>query len=110
MGVGKGAGIALFCDDSVDVKLLSYGSRYIDVHIRDDPHGPGWRGTFVSGEPKSHERHHMWILLKRIKRNSAELWMMIGDFNKTMWQGLHFSAAKRSETYNREFQKVSILV
>ncbi|XBI18439.1 hypothetical protein VPH35_060221 [Triticum aestivum] len=104
-GVGKGAGIALFWDDSIEIKLLSYGPRYIDVHVRNDPHGPLWRGTFVYGEPKSHERHHMWNLLKRIKQRSTQPWMIIGDFNETMWQGEHFSATRRSERNMSNFSE-----
>jgi exonuclease III len=96
-GVGKGAGIALFWDEQVEIKVLAKGTRYIDVLIKDDPTGRKWRGTFVYGEPKASERHHMWTLLRRIKPNSADPWLMVGDFNETMWQHEHFSQTKRSE-------------
>ena len=105
-GFIKGVGIALFWDDSVEINLLSYGSRYIDVHIRESPNSPLWRGTFVYGEPRAQERHHMWNLIRRIKPRSAEPWMMIGDFNATMWQGEHFSATKRSERHMSNLREV----
>ena len=63
----KVAAIALFYDESVEIKKISVWTRYIAVLLRKNPHGPQWRGTFIYGEPKVHERHHMWSLLSRIK-------------------------------------------
>jgi len=67
VGKGKGAGIALYWDEQIEIKVLSEGPRYFDVLVNDTPNGRKWRGTFVYGEPKSSERHHMWSLLRRIK-------------------------------------------
>lgn len=96
-GIGKGGGIALFWDEQVAIKILSKGPRYFDVLIKDDPNGRQWRGTFVYGEPKASERHHMWTTIRRIKPDSSVPWLMLGDFNETMWQHEHFSETKRSE-------------
>lgn len=102
-GKGKVAGIALYWDDSVEIMKLSIGPRYINVLVRNNPCDDWWRGTLVYGEPKAHERHHMWDLLARIKPNAWEPWFMIGDFNETMWQSEHFSSAKRSENNMANF-------
>ena len=83
-GIGKSAGIVLFYEEGVEIKEIAVGPRYIYVLIRLSPNAMQWRGTFVYGEPKSHERHHMWELLRRIRNNSSEPWLMIGDFNETM--------------------------
>lgn len=96
-GKGKCAGIALYWDDSIKIKVLLYGSRYFDVFVSEH-HGTMWRGTFVYGEPKSQDRHHMWRLLRDIAPHATEPCMMIGDLNKTMWQHEHFSCSKRSES------------
>jgi hypothetical protein len=48
----------------------------------------------------------MWSLLKRIKPNANEPWMVIGDFNETMWQSEHFSSAKRSESQMARFRNM----
>lgn len=104
-GKGKGAGIALYWDDSIKIKVLSYGLRYFDV-IVSEPHGPKWRGTFVYGEPRSQDRHHMWRLISDIAPKANEPWMMIGDFNEIMWQHEHFSVAKRSEQNMANFREV----
>jgi hypothetical protein len=94
-GKGKGAGIALYWDDQIEIKFLSEGSRYFDVLVKDTLNGCTWRGTFVYGEPKGPDRHHMWSTLRRIKPNATEPWMMIGDFNEMKWQHEHFYESKR---------------
>jgi hypothetical protein len=43
----------------VEIKEIGKGPRYIDVLIREDPNGQQWWGTFVYGNPKVSERHHM---------------------------------------------------
>jgi hypothetical protein len=48
-GDGKGGGIALFCQEGIDVKLLSYSQRHIDVHAQGGPYSTRWRGTFIYG-------------------------------------------------------------
>lgn len=44
---GKGGGLALFWDESVEVELFKIGSRAIDVIVHDLPKGIKWRSTFV---------------------------------------------------------------
>ena len=106
VGNGKGAGIALFYDEQVEIKELAIGPRYIDVLVRLNPHGRQWRGTFVYGEPKASERHHMWDLLRRIRPMSNEPWLMVGDFNETAWQHEHFSRTPRNEKNMESFREV----
>ena len=74
--------------------------------IRLNPFGLRWRASFVYGDPKAHERHLMWTLLRRIKDRTNLLWLMIRYFNETMWQSEHFSAAKRSERHMHDFRRV----
>lgn len=105
-GCGKGAGIALYWDESFEIKKLSVGPRYIDVLIRNNPNEQWWRGTFVYGEPRAHERIHMWNLLRRFKHNSNAPWLAIGDFNETQCQSEHFSASRRSEKQMADFREV----
>lgn len=47
----------------------------------------------------------MWNLLKRIAPNSSEPWLMVGDFNETMWQHEDLSYAKRSERKMANFRE-----
>ncbi|XP_062232870.1 uncharacterized protein LOC133930222 [Phragmites australis] len=89
----------------MEVALKSYNKRHIDVLVREAPESAKWRGTFVYGEPKSQDRHHMWTLLRRIKPNATEPWLMIDDFNEAMWQSKHFSHARRPEGQMRAFRE-----
>jgi hypothetical protein len=84
---------------------LSAGPRYIDVLINDVEKDRKWRGTFVYGEHKSSERHHMWTVLRRIKTDVDAPWMMIGDFNETKWQHEHLSDTKRSKKRMADFRR-----
>lgn len=104
--IGKGTGIALFYDESVEIKELAVGLRYIDVLIHLNSSSDQWRGTFVYGEQKAHERVHVWDLLRHVCPNAIEPWLMIGDFNETMWQSEHFSRSERSEKHMGDFRKV----
>jgi exonuclease III len=106
IGKGKGAGIALYWDEQVQIKVLSEGPRYFDVLINDIPNGHSWRGTFVYGEPKSSERHHMWTALRRIAQDASAPWLMIGDFNETKWRHEHYSETKRSEKRMADFRRL----
>lgn len=83
-GVGSGGGLALFWDESVHLDLLSYTNRHIDVLVKEDGSAMQWRCTFVYGEPKAHERHNMWTLLRWIKPNLTAPWCLMGDFNEAM--------------------------
>jgi hypothetical protein len=69
-GQGKGGGLALYWNDSIKTDILSYGMHHIDTLVWDGVHHPGWRGTFVYGEPNNQCRHVMWELIKRIKPRS----------------------------------------
>jgi exonuclease III len=96
-GEGKGGGLALFWDKSIDVKLFKMSSRHNDVIVINYPQGNKWRCTFIYGEPRTNERIHMWNMLKRIKPLLPDPWFMMGDFNECMWQEEHFSASRRNE-------------
>jgi hypothetical protein len=94
-GHGKGGGLVLFWDDSLKISILSYGLHYINTLIWDVDHHAHWRGTFVYGEPRTHERSKMWELLRRLKPVSQAPWMLIGDFNEALWSFEHFSTRRR---------------
>jgi hypothetical protein len=63
-GQGKGGGLGLFWDESINIRILSYGLHYIDTFISNADHLAHWRGTFVYGESHTHVRSDMWELLK----------------------------------------------
>jgi hypothetical protein len=48
----------------------------------------------------------MWTLLWQLKSKSDAPWMIIGDFNETMWHGEHYSRSRRSEQQMPDFWEV----
>lgn len=76
------------------------------VLISEANSGFQWRGTFVYGEPRMQDRHLMWELIRRIAPISNAPWLVMGDFNETMWSFEHFSARQRPEPQTRDFRDV----
>lgn len=105
-GKGKGGGLALFWDDNVTVELKKLDPHFIDVNIVFPPFAIKWRCTFVYGEARVQDRHLMWDLMRKIKPLGNGPWLMIGDFNETMWQHEHFSTSRRKENQMRNFREV----
>jgi hypothetical protein len=81
----KGGGIVLYWDESLDVRLQSYSDRHIDVLVRENLTAPVWRASFTYGEARVERRHLSWQLLKSIKSQVSEPWMVIGDLNEALW-------------------------
>ncbi|PNT71493.1 hypothetical protein BRADI_2g28415v3 [Brachypodium distachyon] len=105
-GRGKGGGLAVFWDESVQLDLIKLSHRHINVIIYELPNGTKWRSTFVYGEPCSQMRANMWELLRRIKNMRTEPRCMIGDFNECMWQSEHWSNRHRNKKQMKEFREV----
>lgn len=99
-------GLALFWHETVDVHLIEKHKRFIDVHVRESSSSPCFRVTFVYGEPRTEDRHHMWELMWRLHGASTEPWLLIGDFNEAMWSYEHFLACQRPERQMAAFRDV----
>jgi hypothetical protein len=105
-GHGNGGGLAVCWDDSIKLSIISYGQHHIDSLIWDGVHHVAWRCTFVYGEPRTQDRHHMWDLLKRLKSCSNAPWLVIGDFNEVMWSHEHLSNHRRPARQMMDFWEV----
>jgi hypothetical protein len=75
------------------------------VSIWDDPNSAPWQATFVYGEPRVEDRHLLWEIMQRLKTRSSEPWVVIGDFNETMWQHEHFFETRGGERQMSDFQE-----
>jgi hypothetical protein len=71
--------------------------RYIDVSTRICPSDPWFRIAFVYGEPRTENLHRMWEALRRLRGVSGMPWLVMGDFNETLWGFEHFSNCARPE-------------
>jgi hypothetical protein len=96
--------VALFFSvTSLDVVLLDMNPHFIDVQVKDVSLNFCYRVAFVYGEPRVESRHLMWETLRRLRVASNLSWMMVGDFNETMWDFEHFSANQRPAQQIEEF-------
>lgn len=103
---GMSGGLALFWHESVIVDIKDVNARYIDAYVRLSPIDPVWHVTFVYGEPRVENRHHMWSSLNALRQSSNFPWMVIGDFNEALWQFEHFSKTPRNENQMKAFRDV----
>lgn len=101
---GMSGGLALLWDESVHVEVKGINERCIDSYVRLSLSDPLWHVAFVHGEPRAENRHIMCSLLKDLKQTSTLPWLVLGDFNETMWQFEHFSKRMCNEPYMQAFR------
>jgi hypothetical protein len=101
---GQGGGIVLFWHESLEEALLGMNPHFIDIKVKDASLNSWYRITFVYGEPRMESRHLMWETLRRLRIVSNLPWLVLGDFNETMWGFEHFSAHQRSGRQMEEFR------
>ncbi|KAL9686508.1 hypothetical protein QQ045_023968 [Rhodiola kirilowii] len=75
----RSGGIALLWLEDVEVHLNSYSAAHIDVKI-------GGKEEFILtlfyGSSWLQERRESWDLLRRLKKEPGEPWVVMGDFNE----------------------------
>jgi hypothetical protein len=88
----------------VDVKNKS--SDHIDCVVqKSDLSSPPWRFTGFYGAPRAENRHHSWRFLRTLYGIQHDAWLVLGDFNETMYASEHFSRATRPEWQMRAFRE-----
>ncbi|KAJ7965492.1 Ribonuclease H [Quillaja saponaria] len=80
-GEGRSGGVAVMCDDIMQVVLLSQSSNHIDFAIQDEHETAIWRGTGICGWPEEVNKHKTIDSLHRISLTSHLPWLCFGDFN-----------------------------
>lgn len=76
--------MVLFWKHDWVVSFIGKSAGHIDVSIS-SPDGLSMRLTGFYGNPVNHLRRHSWYLLRRISTTVQGGWIVIGDFNETMW-------------------------
>lgn len=103
---GRSGGLALYWHESLHVEVKGKSNRYIDVCVRKRLENPTWQATFVYGEPRVENQHHMWSLLSDLRANNDEPWLVMGDYNEALWQHEHMSRCARPEAQMVAFHDV----
>ncbi|MBA0845221.1 hypothetical protein Goarm_023302, partial [Gossypium armourianum] len=71
--------------DKCKVYLRPYSRRHIDVMMEDDGKGQTWRYTGFYRALEERLREELWNLLRQLNDLPNVLWMVIGDFNETVY-------------------------
>ncbi|KAA3474750.1 Endonuclease/exonuclease/phosphatase [Gossypium australe] len=82
---GSKGGLCLAWKGEVSVMLQNFSRRHIDVLANDQNEKQQWRFTGFYGSPYAQEREDSWNLLRRLRRNEEQPWLVCGDFNKIMY-------------------------
>ncbi|XP_019167807.1 PREDICTED: uncharacterized protein LOC109163512 [Ipomoea nil] len=84
--VGHSGGLALLWSKTVELKVVSYSSNYVDMEVRMDVGSPCWRFTGYYGYPERHRRKEAWQLLRSLSARSTLPWLVMGDYNDLLDQ------------------------
>lgn len=74
--------------------MLGKEDQFIDVMVRTEPNVNQWRQTGVYDEPRVENRQSMWNKLQGLIAVTDLPWLVIGDFNESMWGFEHFSITR----------------
>ena len=80
--IGLSGGLAFMLKNRLDVVILSYSKRIIDIKVK-----LGSLNFFVPcvyGDPVRARRNVVWNKLSNIGMRRDEAWMLVGDFNELM--------------------------
>uniref|UniRef100_A0A803QEA0 Reverse transcriptase domain-containing protein n=1 Tax=Cannabis sativa TaxID=3483 RepID=A0A803QEA0_CANSA len=83
---GRSGGITLLWRVEKEVKVLEFGSMFIDVLICGNERGD-WRLTGMHGEPNRSLRKKTWDLMNELNNKMNLPWYIIGDLNNVTSQG-----------------------
>ena len=81
---GRKGGLALLCWDDTDIRVHSYSTSRIDVHIGRDSGVNSQHFIRFYGHPKTSKREESQSLLCTLKAKSNLPWLCVGDFNEIL--------------------------
>ena len=103
---GLSGGLGLFWSSDVIVDVKNKSSDHIDCVVQKvDLSSPPWRFTGFYGAPRAENRHHSWRFLRTLHGIQHDAWLVLGDFNETLYGSEHFSRSARPEWQMRAFRE-----
>ncbi|CAM8915205.1 unnamed protein product [Rhodiola kirilowii] len=99
---GRSGGLALLWDEETEVTIISHSTAHIDVRVRKEY---DFFLTLFYGSPRCHERKDSWDLLRNLKKNSGEPWVVMGDFNEITFSWEMESKRERQPWQMRHFRR-----
>ena len=105
--IGLGGGLALFWDEKVSIKIMSFSRFHIDCEVEDED-SKQWRFTGFYGNPDSTQRFHGWNLIRQLSHMSALSWLCMGDFNEILNQAGKVGGVPRANSLIQNFQNAIV--
>lgn len=82
---GSRGGLSLGWKDNVNISLMIFSQYHINININEENQDESWRFTGFYGSPIEQSRKDSWNLLCRLKAESNDPWLVLGDFNEIMF-------------------------
>ncbi|KAA3483658.1 reverse transcriptase [Gossypium australe] len=83
---GSKGGLCLAWKEEVSIMLQSFSKRHIDVLVDNQNDEHQWRFTGFYGSPYAQYREESWNLLKSLRCNKEQPWIVCEDFNEIMYE------------------------
>ncbi|XP_040956169.1 uncharacterized protein [Gossypium hirsutum] len=103
--IGSRGGLCLAWRGNAKIALQSFSNRHIDVIIEEEGEGVKWRFTGFYGSPYSYDREHSWNLLRQLKNQGDDPWLVCGDFNEILYSFEKKGGLPRKERRMEAFRK-----
>ncbi|KAH9764852.1 hypothetical protein KPL70_001671 [Citrus sinensis] len=101
---GKGGGLAMLWYNEANVHVTSYSNHHIDARVQRED-GSWMRCTGIYGHPEMSQKHHTWILLKRLADLFDIPWLCFGDFNEILHPNEKLGGNDRNVNMISEFRE-----
>ncbi|XP_052485155.1 uncharacterized protein LOC128040446 [Gossypium raimondii] len=106
--IGSRGGLCLAWRGNANISLQSFSNRHIDVIIEEEGEGVIWRFTGFYGSPYSYDREESWNLLRQLKNQGDDPWLVCGDFNEILYnfekKGGLLREERRMETFRKALE------
>ncbi|KAA3479129.1 reverse transcriptase [Gossypium australe] len=103
---GSKGGLCMAWKENVPISARSYSRRHIDAFVDDQIHGNKWRFTGFYGSPYAREREESWNLLKSLREDEGQSWLVYGDFNEILYSFEKKGGLPREEQRMEDFRNV----
>lgn len=70
--------------DGIHLSVQSFLKYHIDAMVPADVNGQEWHLTSIYGHPVTKKRHETWQLIRALKKEEDQAWLVFGDFNEIL--------------------------
>ncbi|XP_022854365.1 uncharacterized protein LOC111375728 [Olea europaea var. sylvestris] len=102
--VGRSGGLTILWKPDVHLTILSYSKSHIDAKIESLLHS--WFLTGIYGHPDTNKCIETWNLIRSMKRDPLEPWLVFDDFNEILSNEEKWGGCDRPRQQLESFQQM----